>query len=319
MTKPDALTTPTGAPPSAVPQPAAARSKRGATVLFDAPGPRARRRITIASAITIAFIAAAVAFAVHQFADHGQLGAAKWEPFTQWPIWRFLLNGLLGTLQAAALTAVLGSALGMVMALGRLSRVRVIHYAATAYIEIARTLPVLLMIYVTLFALPAYGINLPLVWKLVAPLTVANSAAFAEIFRAGILGLPRGQNEAALSIGLTRGQAMRLVVMPQAIRMVTPSVVSQLVSLTKDTSLGYVVSFSELLFKGQVLSTFNHLLIQTFLVVTLIYLVVNGTLSSVAHRLQRRTGPRSGRAARAAEALPPGMPATPMIGESQRD
>lgn len=297
----------------------AARSARGATVLFDAPGPRARRRIRIASIVTIAAIAVMVALAVHQFADHGQLGAAQWDPFTQWPIWRFLLAGLVGTLEAAALTAVLGSALGMVMALGRLSAVRVIHYAATTYIEIARTLPVLLMIYVTLFALPAYGINLPLVWKLVAPLTVANSAAFAEIFRAGILGLPRGQSEAALSIGLTRGQAMRLVVMPQAIRVVTPSVVSQLVSLLKDTSLGYVVSFSELLFKGQVLATFNHLLIQTFLVVTLIYLVVNGTLSSVAHRLQRWTGRRTSRPGPAAAVAPPGIPATPMIGESQHE
>lgn len=295
------------------------RSVPGASVLFDAPGPRARRRIRIASGITIAAIIVILALAVHQFADHGQLDAAKWEPFTQWPIWRFLLTGLLGTLEAAALTAVLGSALGMVMALGRLSKVKVIHYAAATYIEIMRTLPVLLMIYVTLFALPAYGINLPLVWKLVAPLTVANSAAFAEIFRAGILGLPRGQEEAALSIGMTRGQAMRLVVLPQAVRIVTPSVVSQLVSLLKDTSLGFVVSFSELLFKGQVLSTFNHLLIQTFLVVTLIYLVVNGSLSTVAHRLQSWTARRTSRGGKPGVAAPPGLALTPMIGEGHHE
>jgi glutamate transport system permease protein len=182
----------------------------------------------------------------------------------------------------------------MVFALGRLSPVRPIRWFSTGYIEIARTLPVLLMIYVTLFALPRYGINLPIIWKLVVPLTIANSAAFAEIFRAGILSLPRGQNEAALSIGMTRGQAMRLVVLPQAIRRVAPSTVSQLVGLLKDTSLGYVVSFSELLYRGQVLASFNHLLIQTFLVVTGMYLVCNLLLSSVAHRLQRGMRRRSG-------------------------
>lgn len=255
-------------------------------VLYDAPGPKARRRILIASVLSGLLLAAAVVLALRQFAAHGQLAADRWAPFTQWPIWRYLLTGLGGTLQAAAVVAVLGAFAGIFLALGRLSRTRALRWSATAYIEIARTLPVLLLIYVMLFALPHYGIDLPLLWKLAVPLAVANAAAFAEIFRAGILSLPRGQAEAALALGLTHAQATRLVVLPQALRRVMPSIVSQLVSLLKDTALGYVVAFTELLYRGQVLASYNRLLVQTFLVVALIYLVCNGLLSVLAHRLQ---------------------------------
>jgi glutamate transport system permease protein len=260
------------------------------TVLYDVPGPRTRRKIVVWSVISGLVLAGLVGLGLWQFAKHGQLDADRWAPFTQWPIWEYLLVGLLGTLEAAAYVAVLSAVAGVFLALGRLSHVRVMRWLATGYIEIARTLPVLLMIYVTLFALPGVGVNLPLLWKLVLPLTVANSAAFAEIFRAGILSLPRGQSEAALSLGLTRAQSMRFVELPQAVRHVTPSLVSQLVSLLKDTSLGYVVAFTELLYRAQVLSAYNHLLVQTFLVVTFIYLVCNGSLSFVAHRLRRSEG-----------------------------
>lgn len=258
-----------------------------ASVLYDAPGPRARRRILVWSIVSGLVLAGLVAAGLWQFAEHGQLDARRWEPFTQWPIWEYLFVGLRGTLEAAAYVAVLSAVAGIFLALGRLSTVRPLRWLATGYIEIARTLPVLLMIYVTLFALPAAGINLPLLWKLVLPLTVANAAAFAEIFRAGILSLPKGQSEAALSLGLSQAQTMRHVVLPQAVRYVTPSLVSQLVSLLKDTSLGYIVAFTELLYRAQVLSAYNHLLVQTFLVVTLIYLVCNGSLSFLAYRLQR--------------------------------
>ena len=266
---------------------------RPAVSLYDEPGPRTRRNIRIWSVVTFVLLGAAIAAALVQFASHGQLDADKWAPFLQWSIWEYLLVGLWGTAQAAALVAVLGGIFGVILALGRLSNVRVIRWLSTGYIEIARTVPVLLLIYVMLFGLPQLGINFPLLWKLVIPLTIANAAAFAEIVRAGILGLPAGQAEAALSLGMSRGQATRYVVLPQAIRFASPSLVTQLVSLIKDTSLGYIVSFTELLYRGQVLSSFNHLLIQTFVVVTLIYLVFNGSLSTLASRLRTRPSARS--------------------------
>jgi glutamate transport system permease protein len=238
-------------------------------------------------------LVAVVTVAAVQFGSHGQLDADRWTPFLTAGIWQYLLVGLWGTIQAAALVAVLGGAFGLLLALGRLSHNRPIRWVSTAYIEIARTIPVLLLIYLMLFGLPQLGLNFPLLWKLVIPLTIANAAAFAEIIRAGILGLPAGQNEAAVSLGLSRGQAMRLVVLPQALRFVTPSLVTQLVSLVKDTSLGYIVAFTELLYRGQVLAAYNHFLIPTFVVVTLIYLVFNGALSTLASRLRRRPGKRS--------------------------
>jgi glutamate transport system permease protein len=276
--------------------------------LYDEPGPRTRRRIRIASVVSLLVLAAAVALMLRQFASRGQLDADRWTPFLSWPIWEYLLVGLRGTLLAAAVVAVLGGALGVLLALGRLSPVRPLRWLCTGFIEVFRTLPVLLLIYLMLFGLPAYGINLPVLWKLVVPLTVANSAAIAEIVRAGVLSLPRGQTEAGYSLGLRRLQVMRAVVLPQALRAVAPSLVVQLVSLLKDTSLGYVVAFTELLYRAQVLSAYNRLLIQTFLVVTLVYLVVNGSLTALASRLKRRT---TKTAAPVAAAVPaqPGAPA----------
>lgn len=257
--------------------------------LYDVTGPRGRRRIIIGSWISALVLLIVVGLGVWQFADHGQLAADRWSPFLQWPIWQYLLVGFVGTLTAAALTVVLSAPLGALFAIGRLSRTRIVRWLATAYIEIARTVPVLLLIYLMLFGLPHYGINLPVLWKLVIPLTVANSAVFAEIIRAGVLSLPRGQEEAALGLGMRRRQALAYVVLPQALRSVTPSLVSQLVSVLKDTALGFIVAYTELLYRGQVLSAFNHLLIQTFLVVTFIYLVFNVSLSSAASRLRTRT------------------------------
>ena len=273
--------------------------------LYDVPGPRGRRRIRIGSAVSALVLLGLFALALVQFGSRGQLDADRWTPFLDWPIWEYLLVGLRGTAQAAAIVAVLAGAFGVLLAIGRLSPSRPVRWLSTGYIEVARTLPVLLLIYLMLFGLPAYGINLPVLWKLVVPLTIANAAVVAEIVRAGVLSLPRGQTEAALSLGISRAQTMRFVVLPQALRHVTPSLVTQLVSLIKDTSLGYVVAFTELLYRAQVLSAYNRLLIQTFLVVALIYLVFNGALSYLAARLRTRlrrsVAPPSGDAEQAAD------------------
>jgi glutamate transport system permease protein len=260
--------------------------------LYEVPGPRGRRRIITGSAVSALIIGGVVVAGLWQFGSRGQLDADKWTPFLDLAIWQYLGVGLLGTLQAAAIVAVLGALFGALLALGRVSKRRWLSRLCAAYIEIARTVPVLLLIYLMLFGLPQLGINFPVLWKLVIPLTLANAAVFAEIIRAGILSLSRGQAEAAFSLGMRGGQVMRLVVLPQAIRNVTPSLVTQLVSLMKDTSLGFVVAFTELLYRGQVLSSFNGLLIQTYLVVTFIYLLVNGSLSAFASRLQKKPGKR---------------------------
>ncbi|MGV8911653.1 MAG: amino acid ABC transporter permease [Rhodoglobus sp.] len=275
-----------------------------ATYLYEVPGPRGRRRIIIGSIISALVIGGIIFAGLWQFGSRGQLDADKWTPFLDLAIWKYLGVGLLGTLQAAAIVAILGASFGTLLALGRVSKVRWLSWLCAGYIEIARTVPVLLLIYLMLFGLPQLGINFPVLWKLAIPLTLANAAVFAEIVRAGILSLPRGQAEAAFSLGLRSSQVMRLVVLPQAVRNVTPSLITQLVSLMKDTSLGFIVAFTELLYRGQVLSSFNHLLIQTYLVVTIIYLLVNGSLSGLASRLQRKPGRTRTTIASATMALP---------------
>ncbi|GAA4558554.1 amino acid ABC transporter permease [Planotetraspora kaengkrachanensis] len=257
-------------------------------VLFDEPGPRARRRIRIATIAGAVVVLGLVALAVRQFADNGQLTADRWQPYATWPMWRYLLGGLWSTLLAAVVSAALSMAAGLALALGRLSRRSWVRMPSAAYVETVRTIPVLVLVYVVLFALPRYGLDLPLFWKLVVPLTVSNASLFAEVFRAGILSIERGQSEAGLAVGLTHGQTMRLIVLPQAARRVLPSIVSQSVGLLKDTSLGFVVSYAELLYSGKVLANYNGLLIQTYIVVALVYLVVNASLSKLARTLEAR-------------------------------
>lgn len=261
--------------------------------IYDAPGPRTRRNIRIASIASAALLIAVVGLGVWQFGSHDQLNPHRWAPFTQWVVWQYLLTGLLGTLQSAGIVAVLASVLGTFLALGRLSRFRPARWLCVGYIEIARTVPVLLLIYLMLFGLPQLGLNVPTLWKMAVPLTFTTSAVFAEIVRAGIVSLPSGQSEAALSLGLSRAQTMRLVVLPQALRNIAPSLLTQFVSLLKDTTLGYIVAYTELLYRGQLLTSYINQLIPTYIVVAAIYLVVSGSLTALATRLQKRTGPKT--------------------------
>jgi glutamate transport system permease protein len=272
--------------------------------LYDHPGPVTQRRTLIASLASLVAIGGVVGAGLWELGEAGQLDRERWTPFLSSGVAEYLLVGLRGTLLAAVVVAALSLPLGVLLAVARSSRGSLLKAPAVVFIELFRTVPVLLLIYVMLFALPAYGINPDVLWKLAIPLVLANSAAFAEIVRAGISTLPRGQSEAGLSLGLRRSQVIRAVVLPQALRNVTPSLVGQLVSLLKDTSLGYVVAFTELLYRAQVLTSFNRLLIQTYIVVTLMYLIVNGSISLVAARLRARADAPVPRAALAAPASP---------------
>ena len=156
------------------------------------------------------------------------------------------------------------------------------------FVELFRSVPLLLVLYVFLLALPPAGYNFPAFWKLVLPIVLISSALLAEVFRAGVLALDSGQSEAAYALGMKRRQVMWLVVLPQAVRLVVPTLVSQMVSLLKDTTLGYVVSYPELLNQGKALGSYTHDFVQSYLVVTAVYIVINAALSQLAHALERR-------------------------------
>lgn len=264
------------------------RRDDGIHLLFDPPGPRARRRIRIATAVSLAVFAALLAFAVRQFAAHGQFDADQWRMFGEWPIIRFLLSGLGQTLLVTAVAAALAFPLGGVVALGRLARNRPTRALARTYVELFRSVPLLLLLYVFLFGLPGVGLTFPVFWQLVIPIVLGNAAVVAEIFRAGVLSLPRGQTEAAYSLGMTHRQTMACVVVPQALRAVSPALVSQLVRLLKDSTLGYVVSYLELLHQAKVLGEYYHAVLSTYLVAAACFIAVNSALSGAASWLEAR-------------------------------
>ncbi len=266
------------------------------TLLFDAPGPRAKRRILVATILSVLAFAALAAGALWLFASHGQLAPAKWVAFTQWPYIRFLLDGLGNTILCTVVAGAISFPFGLMLALGRLSRRRWLSRISGAWVEVFRTIPLLLLIYVFIGVLPQFGINPDVFWKLVIPIVVCSSAVIAEVFRAGILALPRGQTEAAASLGLSPSQAMRRVLLPQAIRLMVPSLVTQVVSLLKDSTLGYAASYPELMKQAQNLTAYTGDLIQTYLVVSVVYIILNMLLSQFASWLERRGRNARGRA-----------------------
>ena len=257
-------------------------------VLFDEPGPKALRRIRIATAVSVLVVALLIYLAIHRFAENGQLTAAKWNPFLKTGIPTFLWHGLQNTLKVTAISAVLAFPLGALFALLRLSANRLLSRLATVYIEIFRSTPLLLLVYFFVLALPPLGVNLPPFWMVVIPIVLCNVAVLAEIFRAGIRALPRGQGEAAAAVGLSSRQAMRFVILPQAIRIIIPSLVTQLVSLLKDSTLGYAASYPELMKTATNLTARYHNFIQTYLVIALIFVFINLVLSYLARVLDRR-------------------------------
>jgi glutamate transport system permease protein len=260
----------------------------GERLLFDEPGPRGRRRIRIATGLSLVAIAGLVALAVRQLALNGQLAAVKWELFLQWPIIRFLLVGIGATLWVTAVAAAIAFPVGALLALARLTGVRWLRVPVAAFIELFRAIPLLLLLYVFLFALPRAGLTFPPFWQLVLPIVLSNATPAAEIFRAGVLALDRGQSAAAYSLGMSYWQSMRLVVIPQAVRRVMPALVSQFVRLLKDSTLGYVVSYAELLHQAQTLGEYEHLVLQVYLVAAGCYVLINSSLSRLAVGLERR-------------------------------
>ncbi|MCL1840498.1 MAG: amino acid ABC transporter permease [Propionibacteriaceae bacterium] len=264
-------------------------SHMSAGSLFDAPGPRGRRVVLVVTIASVLLIVAAIAAAVHRLSVTGQLDASRWQLFGEPAIRLYLLKALGRTLLAAGGAALIGLPLGVVLAVMRLSRNRIVHVLGVCLVEFFRAVPLLLIIYIFFFALPKYGINPDLFWKLTIPIGLCAGATLAEVFRAGVLAVPHGQREAAAAIGLLEGQTFRIVLFPQAVRLVVPSIVAQVVILLKDTTLGYAVSYSELQNSAQLLTAIQPLsLVQTYFVVSVVYVLINVAISQAASYLDRR-------------------------------
>ena len=265
------------------------------TVLFDTPGPKARRRSLIFSIISLVIVAGIVLWAILTLAAPrqssgitlpGSFDPSRWDIFTDPRVWRDIGLGALATLKAAAVAAVLALAIGIAFSILRTSASAWVRIPATVVLEFFRGMPVLLLMLFILLA-SSFGAF----WAVVLGLAVYNGAIIGEILRAGIASLPRGQREAGLSLGLTRLQTKSFIEYPQAFRQMLPVIVAQLVVLLKDTSLGYIVGYNELIrtTMNNMLSFYgNRYQLSLFIVTLVIYLAINLSLSAVARRLARR-------------------------------
>ncbi|HET8657534.1 MAG TPA: amino acid ABC transporter permease [Micromonosporaceae bacterium] len=264
------------------------------SVLYDHPGPRARRRNAVLTVVFAVVLAALLWVVYDRFDERGQWAADKWEPLVDWRIWKqFLIPGLVGTVQAAAVAMVFALAFGIVFAVGRLSEHWWISAPAGAVVEFFRAVPLLLMIFFVFYGMP-WLIQGPVsaFWAVVIGLTLYNGSVLAEAFRAGVLAVPSGQSEAAYALGMRKNQVMQLILVPQAARAMLPVIVSQLVVLLKDTALGYIIAYPELLQRiNEVNANFANV-VPTALVGAAVFIAINAALTTLANWLDRRTSRR---------------------------
>jgi glutamate transport system permease protein len=271
-----------------------------ASVLFDAPGPRAKRLYAAVGVGSIALMLLILWFVIAKFNEKGQLTAAKWKPFLTGEIWTaYLIPGLIGTLEAAAISVVLAMTVGTLLGVGRLSSASWIRWICGVIVEFFRAVPVLLMM---LFTYALYGHyelfpaeQVPLA-AVVTGLTLYNGSVVAELVRSGVHSLPKGQSEAALAIGLTTGKTMRLVLLPQAITAMLPAIVGQLVVILKDTALGYIITYEELLRKAEQIGNYTSNLLPALIFVGALFVLINYFLGLAANKVEQRTR-RRGRSA----------------------
>jgi polar amino acid transport system permease protein len=265
---------------------------------FGLPGAPPWRFISSVFTVSLVFIAGTglLVLALHQLvvlAGIATPGGRGWTPHFEIVLQNlpFLFEGLLSTLRLAASVGVLAFALGILVALGRLSRVRPVHLLATWYVEMLRNTPALVQLFLIYFGPPTLGIRLSVPVAALLGLTINNSAYMAEIIRAGITSISRGQTEAAASVGMGYHQIMRYVVLPQALRVVYPPLVSQFISIILYSSLASVIAYPELAEYAKRLDSRTFRSFEIYGTVTVMYTVCTLVLVLLLRMIERRVFP----------------------------
>ena len=260
-------------------------------VLFDVPGPKARLRYRTYAVVGTLVVLAFLGYIGWRFYDSGQFTARKWEWLQYAQVQRDLGNAVLQTVEAFAAAAVLAVIFGAIFAAGRLSDHAWVRGIAGFVVEFFRAIPALILMFLFYFGLPTLGVPMTPFLGVVFGLTLYNGSVLAEVFRAGIQSLPKGQSEAAYALGMRKTQVMFLVLLPQAIRAMLPTIISQLVVLLKDTALGFIITFQELLYYARYIGSqgaFGRPIVPSTIVATAIYVVMCLLLTALATYLERR-------------------------------
>ena len=257
------------------------------TMMYDVLGPQGQKKVRNTTRVFIAAASAVIALVLYQLGDHGQLNPQLWSVLLDRDLMRSVLRGLLATIQCALVSIVLSVAFGMVLTALRMSDNTVLRGFVRVWVEIFRGLPLLVLIFFIFLGAPQLGVVVPTFWALTLGISLYNSAVMSEIFRAGIVALPKGQAEAAAAIGMRKTQILRIILLPQAIRIMLPALISQVVTIVKETSLGFVIGYTELLRSGRVAVEYlgGQYAIPVYVLVAVIYLLMNIGLSKLARRI----------------------------------
>ncbi len=258
------------------------------SILFDVPGPRTRARHRFYGAAAWVLVVVGVAALLWRMWTEGQLAYEKWEPLLTPSYMRVLLvDGLLNTLKMAAVAVVFALALGVVLGVGKLSDRAWVRRPCWLFVEFFRAVPLLLLIIFIFFSF-GIGDGIGSYWSVVIGLVLYNGSVLAEVFRAGVLAVPKGQSEAAYAIGMRKTQVMTTVLLPQAVKIMIPAIISQCVVALKDTSLGYYILAPGLTSVGKpIYGEFRNQL-QVAIAIAAFYILANLALTYLATLAQRR-------------------------------
>ncbi|MFD6137930.1 amino acid ABC transporter permease [Isoptericola sp. NPDC060257] len=259
------------------------------SVLFDAPGPRARRWIVLGNVVGALVVLGIAAVVLVELGRKGQLSWDLWGPVFTSSAWQdYFIPGLQNTLRAAGFAIVGAILFGLIFGSGRLARSRTVRWISGVVVEFFRAVPVLLMMifFWLLFGFNRIGTE-PAFLAVVVALILYNGSVIAELVRAGVGNLPKGQSEAGLAVGLTGGQVLRSIQLPQALIAMLPALVSQLVVVLKDTALGQIITYDELLRAAQIFGNGHSNNLQTLTVAAVVFIVINWALTAVARWLSR--------------------------------
>lgn len=266
------------------------------SVLFDAQGPRARAMTAVGNVVAAVVVVAGLAWIGFVLYEKGQFAPTLWQNAVSADAWQFYyLPGLQNTLRSALFATVGAVAFGIVFGIGRLAQNPAIRWVSGAVVEFFRAVPVLLMMifFYMFFSAQAQWITDRPFAAVVLALVLYNGSVIAELVRAGVGNLPKGQGEAGLAIGLTPAQALRSIQLPQALLAMLPAIVSQLVVVLKDSALGQIILYPELLRSAQILSSKGQNPLQALVVVAIVFIVINWLLTFAAHRLAKLLSSRT--------------------------
>lgn len=283
------------------------------SVLYDVPGPRARIVNLVASLVGLALLAWVGWVVYSKFDETRQWDSEKWRPFLKSQIWdTFLLPGITGTLRAFAVASVLALAFGVLFGVGRMAQQASVRWAAGAVVEFFRSIPLLLLMFFLYYVQEPLGLQASIYWAVVLGLMLYNGSVLAEVIRAGVNSLPKGQREAGMAIGMSYTGVLRSILLPQAFRAMLPAIIAQLVVLLKDTALGFILAYDELLYQLNKIDGNYHNLIPAAIVIALIYIAMNSTLGGIAtwlEKFMRTRGHTAGPVGHADQLMPGGTTA----------